>query len=192
MSTTTQFPILKWAQRKDRLFITILVVHAKKPIVEIEGKKLKYNGTDGKVDYAFDIELYGEIDKEGSKYTLDARNIFLNLHKKESGPYWPRLTSEKVKYHWIEVDWSYFVDEDEEEDSNVPNLDGHDFGDMGGEMDEDDVKEGEGNDHAEHACDCGQEHEHNEKSNEETTKKPEEGAEEKKADLSDLDKEETK
>ena len=189
MSTTTQFPILKWAQRKDRLFITILVVHAKKPIVEIEGKKLKYNGTDGKVDYAFDIELYGEIDKEGSKYTLDARNIFLNLHKKESGPYWPRLTSEKVKYHWIEVDWSYFVDEDEEEDSNVPNLDGNDFGDMGGEMDEDDKPDEEEEKKEETKKDEGTNTEEKKEEKEED-KKEEEKKEEKKADISDLDKDE--
>ena len=138
MSAKTQFPILKWAQRKDKLFITINVVHSKKPTIDIEGKKMKYQGTDGNINYSFDIELYDEIDKENSKYTLDARNIFLKLKKKKEGPYWPRLTSEKVKYHWIEVDWAYFVDEDEEEDAKEPNFEGQDLGDMGGEMDEDD------------------------------------------------------
>ena len=84
MSTgKTQFPILKWAQRKDRLFITINVVHSKKPSIEIDGKKMKYHGTDGTVNYAFEIELFDEIDKDNSKYTLDARNIFLNLKKKK-------------------------------------------------------------------------------------------------------------
>ena len=79
----TQFPILKWAQRKDRLFITISVVHSKKPIVDLtDGKRIKYQGTDGTVNYAFDIELYDEISKEESKYTLESRNIFLNLKKK--------------------------------------------------------------------------------------------------------------
>ena len=138
MATKTQFPILKWAQRKDKLFITINVVHSKKPTIEIEGKKMKYQGTDGNINYSFKIELYDEIDKENSKYTLDARNIFLKLKKKKEGPYWPRLTSDKVKYHWIEIDWVYFVDEDEEEEAKEPNFDGQDFGDMGGEMDEDD------------------------------------------------------
>ena len=78
----TQFPIIKWAQRKDRLFITINVVHSKKPIVDLtDGKRIKYQGTDGTVNYSFDIELYDEISKDESKYTLDARNIFLNLKK---------------------------------------------------------------------------------------------------------------
>ena len=39
MTSKTQFPILKWAQRKDKLFITINVVHSKKPTIEIDGKK---------------------------------------------------------------------------------------------------------------------------------------------------------
>ena len=44
MSTQkNQIPIIKWAQRKDRLFITINVVHSKKPILDLtDGKKLKH------------------------------------------------------------------------------------------------------------------------------------------------------
>ena len=137
----TQFPILKWAQRKDKLFITICVVHSKKPIVDLtDGKRIKYQGTDGSVNYTFDIELYDEIVKEESKYTLDSRNIFLNLKKKTSGPYWPRLLKDEKKYHWIEVDWMYYAEEDEEDEATQPMKPGQDFDDMPdmGEMDEDD------------------------------------------------------
>ncbi len=139
----TQFPILKWAQRKDKLFITISVVHSKKPIVDLtDGKRIKYQGTDGNINYAFDIELYDEINKEESKYTLESRNIFLNLKKKTSGPYWPRLIKDEKKYHWIEVDWMYYAEEDEEDEATNPNKPGQGFDDMpdmgGDEMDEDD------------------------------------------------------
>ena len=137
----TQFPIIKWAQRKDKLFITICVVHSKKPVVDLtDGKKIKYLGTDGTTNYAFEIELYDEIIKEESKYTLDSRNIFLNLKKKTSGPYWPRLIKDEKKYHWIEVDWMYFSEEDEEDEATQPVKPGQDFDDMPdmGEMDEDD------------------------------------------------------
>ena len=136
----TQFPILKWAQRKDKLFITICVVHSKKPIVDLtDGKRIKYQGTDGSVNYYFDIELYDEIVKEESKYTLDSRNIFLNLKKKTSGPYWPRLLKDEKKYHWIEVDWMYYAEEDEEDEATQPVKPGQDFDDADmGEMDEDD------------------------------------------------------
>jgi len=139
----TQFPILKWAQRKDKLFITISVVHSKKPIVDLtDGKRIKYQGTDGNINYAFDIELYDEINKEESKYTLESRNIFLNLKKKTSGPYWPRLIKDEKKYHWIEVDWMYYAEEDEEDEATNPNKPGQGFDDMpdmgNDEMDEDD------------------------------------------------------
>ena len=94
----TQFPIIKWAQRKDRLFITINVVHSKKPIVDLtDGKRIKYQGTDGTVNYSFDIELYDEISKEESKYTLDARNIFLNLKKKNFRTILATLTQRRKK-----------------------------------------------------------------------------------------------
>ena len=138
----TQFPILKWAQRKDKLFITISVVHSKKPIVDLtDGKRIKYQGTDGNINYSFDIELYDEINKEESKYTLESRNIFLNLKKKTSGPYWPRLIKDEKKYHWIEVDWMYYAEEDEEDEATNPDKPGEVFDDMpemGDDMDEDD------------------------------------------------------
>ena len=53
-STGSQFPILKWAQRKDRLYLTIMVVHTKKPTIDIiDGKTLKYSGTDGQKKLCF-------------------------------------------------------------------------------------------------------------------------------------------
>jgi hypothetical protein len=177
METTSQFPIIKWAQRKDCLYITIDVVHTEKPTIEIiDGKKLKYIGTSASKKYAFEIELHDEVVKEESKYTLDSRNIFLNIKKKTSGPHWPSLTT--VKYKWIQVDWAYFVEEDEEEEATQPNFDGQDFGDLGGEMDEDDEPpKGE--------CGCGHDHDHEH----EHENHQEEANADKKADLSDLDKE---
>ena len=160
-----QFPTLKWAQRKDKLYITINVVHSKKPIIETKGKKMKYEGTDGTKNYSFEIELYDEIDTENSKYTLDTRNIFFNLKKKKSGDYWPRLTFDKVKFHWIEIDWNYFVDEDEEEEAKEPNFEGKNLNEISENLDNEE-----------------------ENTNEKNEKKVEKMLE--KADISDLDKEE--
>ena len=175
MEQKTQFPITKQAQRKDYLLVTINVVPVKPPTVDIiDGKKLKYAGSDGTTNFAFEIELFDEVVKEESKYTLDSRNAFLKIKKKTAGPYWDRLTKDNVKYQWIQVDWSRYVDEDEEnEESAQPDFDGQNFGD--GELDEDDEPAGD-----KHECGCGHDHEH------------EEVKEDKKADLSDLDKEEKK
>ena len=193
-ASKTQFPIIKWAQRKDRLFITISVVHSKKPIVDLtDGKKIKYQGTDGTNNYAFELELYDEIVKEESKYTLESRNIFLNLKKKTSGPYWPRLIKDEKKYHWIEVDWVYFSEEDEEDVATQPIKPGQDFDDMPdmGEMDEDDEHEHthehihehnheHNHDHEhEHNHDHEHDHDHDDKGEKKEDKKEEEKKEQK-------------
>ena len=190
MQSQTQFPTLKWAQRKDRLYITILVVHTKKPSIDIiDNKKLKYSGTDGEKNYSFEIELFDEVLKDESKDNLDARNIFLNLKKKNPGPYWERLTKDTKKNHWIEIDWVYYTEEDEENEGKQPEFNGQDFGDMG-EMDEDDVNdEGDLKDDNKKNDDSKNDNSKNDdnKNNENKDKNNE-----KKSDLSDLDKEEVK
>ena len=185
-STGTQNPILKWAQRKDRLYLTIMVVHTKKPTIDIiDNKTLKYSGTDGVKNYAFEIELFDEVIKEESKYNLDARNVFLNIKKKKEGPYWERLTKDSVKRHWIEVDWIYYTEEDEEEEAKQPDFAGQDFGDMG-EMDEDDEPDEKKNDEVKNedvkSDDVKNDDNKNDVKNEQN----------KKSDLSDLDKKEVK
>src|SRR4051812_44773549 len=102
----TKNPTVKWAQRKDKLFITIDVVEIKNPVIDIvDGKTLKFSGSDKDTNYAFELELFEEVDKENSKYTLDSRNIFLNIQKKSKGPYWPRLTKDSHKLSYLGPDW---------------------------------------------------------------------------------------
>ncbi len=84
--------------------------------------------------------------KEESKYNLAARNILLNIKKKNSGPYWPRLLKDQGKYNWLNVDWTHYCEEDEEDEAAVPNWDGNNlnFEDM--PNDEDDLEDSpEGN-----------------------------------------------
>ena len=124
-SSGITIPKIKWAQRKEKLFITVDVVGVKNPQIDIvDGKTLKFHGTDETHKYAFEIELFDEVIKEESKFSLDARNIFLNIHKASKGPYWPRLTKDTHKLNWVGIDWTYYIDEDEEdEESNKgPNM----------------------------------------------------------------------
>jgi prostaglandin-E synthase len=128
----TTAPHVKWAQRKDRLFLTIDAVNVKNPTIDIvDGKTLKFrynfiNNHSGSTDehkYAFEIELWDEVSKEESKYSFEGRNIFLNIKKKTKAPYWPRLTKQETKLNWLAPDWGYYVDEDEEdEDTNMPKF----------------------------------------------------------------------
>ena len=124
-SGQTLIPSIKWAQRKDKVFITIDVVEVKNPMIDIvDGRVLKFQGSDKSHTYAFEVELYDEVDKEESKFALDTRNIFLNIKKKTKGAYWPRLTKATGKLNWVGVDWRYYIDEDDEDEETQqgPNM----------------------------------------------------------------------
>jgi len=152
-------PSIKWAERKDKLYITVELNDVKDPKIELgSDNRLKFSGVSGDKTYSFDYELFGDVNKEESKWTLDTRNIFLHIKKKEKGPYWNYLTKDKKKNNKIHLDWNFYIEEDEEDESNVnmggfPGMmGGNDFmnmggmgmpdmGDMGGmdDLDEDDV-----------------------------------------------------
>lgn len=58
------------------------------------------------------------------------RQIELVLKKKEDkGPYWPHLTKEKNKYHWLKVDFNKWKDEDDSED-DMEGMEGGGFDDV--------------------------------------------------------------
>lgn len=119
------YPPIKWAQRKDKVFITIDVVNVKDPKIDIVDKKtVKFSGSDANHHYSFELELYDEVNKEESKYTLESRNIFLNIKKVNKTSYWPRLTKATGKFAWINNDWQLYIDEDDEEegDAKVPQF----------------------------------------------------------------------
>ena len=87
--------------------------------------------------------MYDEISKDESKYTLESRNIFLNIKKKTPGPYWPRLLKDEKKHPWIEVDWMYYAEEDEEDEATNPDKPGEVIDDMPdmGELDDEEGDE---------------------------------------------------
>ena len=121
---TTHTPNIKWAERKDKLYVTIELNDVKDPKIDIKDNKvLTFSGKADDKTYQLDIELFEEVDTAESKWTLDTRNIFLNLKKKTKGPYWNYLNKDKKKHHFIHVDWNLYIDEDEEEQKS-----GNDFG----------------------------------------------------------------
>ena len=129
---TTANPQLKWAQRKDKVYLTIDLVEVTDPKIDIvDGKVLKFSGSDKNHNYSLELEFFEEISKEESKYVFASRNIFLNLKKKVKGPYWERLTKSPAKLNFLNVDWNLYIDEDDEEETAAksPN-----FGNYGNEQ----------------------------------------------------------
>lgn len=136
---STNNPNIKWAERKDKLYVTIQLVDVKEPKIDItEDNRLIFSGTSEGKQYSLNLELFGEVDRAESKWTLDTRNVFLNIKKKTKGSYWSYINKDKKKYHYIHVDWNLYIEEDEE-DTKEPNMGfpgmGGNFMDMGGDED---------------------------------------------------------
>lgn len=70
---------------------------------------------------------------KNSKTIVGGRYIELVLQKPTSdSKYWPHLTKEKKKYHWLKVDFKKWKDEDDSDDEAAS-------GGLGGESNIDDV-----------------------------------------------------
>lgn len=147
-------PIVKWAQRKALVFLTIdahdVCTGAGFTItLNPEGLVLfSALNKQGTVSYTVELQLFGEIVVEESKQKVTDLQVQLSIAKKnKDAEHWPRLTRDKAKLHWLTIDWNKWVDEDEEAEGK-----GGDFGPMddlpdyeGGGPDEDDEDEDDAN-----------------------------------------------
>ncbi|KAI8824415.1 HSP20-like chaperone [Fimicolochytrium jonesii] len=116
-ATNTLIPEVLWAQRTDELFVTINVSDVEHPEVNLSATGLKFTGASHGKEYSLDLEFFKEVDIEASKQNITARNLSFVIAKKATGEeYWPRLTKEKAKYHWLKTDFSKWKDEDEVEE----------------------------------------------------------------------------
>eukprot|EP00906_Rhabdomonas_costata_P022812 RCo032863 len=136
---SAKIPPCKWAQNKDRIFLTIDVSDAKDATVSFEEKKVVFRGSgkvaSGAAEFDTTINLNKEITPADCKHKVTDREIQVNLKKKESG-FWERMTEEpsKVTKHWLSCDWSRWVDEDDEKagGAGFPGMDDFGgYGDMG-------------------------------------------------------------
>ncbi|KAK4775562.1 hypothetical protein SAY87_023523 [Trapa incisa] len=137
----SRHPELKWAQRKDQVFLTVVLPDAKDAKVNLEPDGIFTFTAKGGAEnnsYELKLELFDKVNVEESKINIGVRNIFCILEKSEK-VWWKKLLLGEGKLpHYIKVDWDKWVDEDED-DNDVGNMDlgGMDFskfGGMGGDM----------------------------------------------------------
>jgi prostaglandin-E synthase len=129
-------PPVIWAQRNTVVYVTICVEDCKTPSVKIEPEQIVFHGVAGLQHKVYDITipLFGEVEPEKSKTSLGGRYIEIVLQKKpEDVKYWPHLTKEKKKYHWLKVDFKKWKDEDDSEDETGGS------GGLGGDSNIDDM-----------------------------------------------------
>lgn len=109
-------PEVRWAQRKDRVFITIELADIDKHQINLTPEGLlTFSAERHGKHYAFETQLFDIVTVEDSRWNTKGRNIILSIAKgRLDEPYWPRLTKDKAKNAHIQADWSKWVDEDEE------------------------------------------------------------------------------
>lgn len=127
---------VSWAQRssstddeKNIIYLTVfapdvpnkdLKVELKPTSLTVTGKSTTKNTT-----YHVELELYDEINPAESKTQHTARDVVFVLRKKESkDEYWPRLTKNKARLHFLKTDFDRWVDEDEQEGAVDEDLSG--------------------------------------------------------------------
>jgi hypothetical protein len=108
---------IRWAQRKDKVLVTIGVIDVHDPVLTIEGTNFTFTGTAGKTSYSNAVELFSEVDHHESKYVVRPRGVEIALVKKDTSVWWPRLVKGTGKYHWLSVDWNRWVDSSDDEQS---------------------------------------------------------------------------
>ena len=124
MPEQTQIPRVLWAQQREHVLLTIAVPDIEKVDVKFEEDSVSFQGqtkvsnAKDTMIYAIKVDLFEKIDPETSKYENIGQKFWrLLLAKKDSGTkFWPRLTKEKARLHWLQTDFDHWKDEDESDD----------------------------------------------------------------------------
>ncbi|KAK7284654.1 hypothetical protein RJT34_19404 [Clitoria ternatea] len=133
----SRHPEVKWAQRADKVYITVQLPDSKNSKVDLTPDGVfTFTGSAGAEDrqYELKLELFDKVNVEESKINVGVRSIFCVIQKAENG-WWKRLLRAEGKPpHYVKVDWDKWVDEDEDDGMDVCAMDlgGMDFSKFGG------------------------------------------------------------
>ncbi|XP_060517695.1 prostaglandin E synthase 3 [Cylas formicarius] len=120
-------PPVMWAQNANVIFLTINLEDVRDPDIKFTKDTVYFHGTGGleKKEYEVTINLYNEIDPDKSKSFNRERCIEMILTKAgNKKPYWPALTQDKKKYHWLKCDFNKWHDEDDSGDEGLGGMGG--------------------------------------------------------------------
>jgi hypothetical protein len=120
-------PEFMWCQRMDKVYVTIKVADCVGAAVDVtEAHALEFRGRGhgmcGQRDYRLSVELADAVVPDECCWFVSGPSVRVRLQKAKVGPHWPSLLRGKRKMAQLKVDWSSWLDEDEEnERSAAPN-----------------------------------------------------------------------
>ncbi|XP_057947746.1 co-chaperone protein p23-2 [Malania oleifera] len=117
-TTVSRHPEVLWAQRADKVYLTIALPDAKDVSMKCEPQGLlsfSARGVQSEL-FFFGLQLYGTILPGGCKTKVGLRDIFCSIQKEQKG-WWKRLLkSEEKPAPYLKVDWNKWCDEDDDSD----------------------------------------------------------------------------
>ncbi|XP_024162253.1 uncharacterized protein OsI_027940 isoform X5 [Rosa chinensis] len=138
----SRHPDVKWAQREDKVFLTVLLPDAKDAKVKLEPEGVfifSASAGAGNNHYELKLDLFDKVDVEESKISIGVRSIVCIVEKAEK-VWWSKLLKGDGKTpHYVKVDWDKWVDEDEDppaagaDDMGMGGMDFSKLAGMGGE-----------------------------------------------------------
>ncbi|GLU07395.1 hypothetical protein SLE2022_243550 [Rubroshorea leprosula] len=131
----SRYPEVKWAQRDDKVFITVQLADAKNAKVNLEPDGVFTFSANAGADnnlYELKLDLHDKVKVEESKINYGVRSIFCILGKAEKGWWKKLLHGDGRAPHYVKVDWDKWVDEDDDSGPGDLDLGGMDFSNFGG------------------------------------------------------------
>ncbi|XP_054795878.1 co-chaperone protein p23-1-like isoform X4 [Prosopis cineraria] len=124
----SRHPIVKWAQRSDKVYVTVDLPDAKDVKVKLEPDgRFNFSAKKDEIPYEVDLDLFDKVNVEDSKYNVGVRNIVYVIKKAEK-KWWDRLIKPEGKPPvFVKVDWDKWVDEEEENERAGMDFDDMDF-----------------------------------------------------------------
>jgi hypothetical protein len=119
-------PQISWYQRKNTVHLSLCINTSLVSDILLEindNSKLILQYPRENPLYSLELNTFEAVESEITSQLLNERLIQFVLTKKESNS-WTRLTKHKNEYsNHIQVDWSNWIDDDEEDEENPQNLD---------------------------------------------------------------------
>ena len=114
-----QNPPIMWAQDHEHVFVTIKLHDVIDEEIKFHSNGFYFKGKTKKPEQTYEttFTLFNEIlpNDEETKYQKLARDIKLNMRKKDANSWWPRLAQTSAKLHNVSIDWDKWVDDSDED-----------------------------------------------------------------------------
>ncbi|KAK4422487.1 putative protein OsI [Sesamum alatum] len=115
---------VKWAEREDKVYLTVLLLDAKNPKVKVDlDGTYTFSATVGSDNnlYELKLDLCDKVYVVESTINIGMQNIFYVLEKAEKTTWWKKLLHGNAKApHYVKVDWDKRVDEDDDTGGGGP------------------------------------------------------------------------